>query len=688
MNEIYLRRKSKVKVSVGESNATQAQLATVQKEVGQLGYVLSEQLMARIATLDSPALGNFLRSLLHDLRQHSGAHRNHQPLYPGFPEQVLRLSEAELYLNAVAHYLTLKRLPLSEGARPPLLDGKAPRQIDLGSPEEFESLFTKLAAAATSLSQQDKDDMAWYVRQYRADVIRLLPTKLPFKENLAFVGSLLILHLLPEDVPQDWFHTHFRTATDILRLAVAICGGDMSLAKPCKFKSFKRAQRRMMLALLERGDDATEDMLRWAERWKRLGESLHPGEMADRFPRTHAAFQILRNNAPFLTFNAKVEQALAHGNAALAADLLEGRPGEYARRLDVLLRALNADETLIQRFALMATRVSTPVLLQVLAHFNHRTAPAPLRTYFPKGEVAKVFAMADKRTAVPAEWAERVVQVCEATLIERFSKLPPLGRCFIDPALSKCMVPLSQRSASKSLRTLGRGSRLPFSEGTVIRLFLWWMNGSGRTDIDLSAVLYGEQHEYLNTLAYYNLQGYGAHHSGDIVDAPKGAAEFIDLNIARLRERGVRFVVMVINSYTAQSYCNLPECFAGWMLRQHPNSGEVFEPRTVIDKVDIASDTRICLPLILDLAEREVLWADIAMKEQPRWNNVRNNLTGVSLMLRALSGMVKPDLQTLFTLHAKARGSVVSQQHEADAVFSLHAGVTPFCTDDIRSSYL
>ncbi|MDZ7813732.1 MAG: TerD family protein, partial [Ideonella sp.] len=207
-------------------------------------------------------------------------------------------------------------------------------------------------------------------------------------------------------------------------------------------------------------------------------------------------------------------------------------------------------------------------------------------------------------------------------------------------------------------------------------------------DIDLSAVLYGEQHEYLDTLAYYNLKGYGAHHSGDIVDAPKGAAEFIDLDIARLRERGVRFVVMVINSFTAQSYCDLPECFAGWMLRQHPNSGEVFEPCTVIDKVDIASDTRICLPLVLDLVDREVLWADIAMKDQPRWNNVHNNLTGVSLMLRALSGMVKPDLQTLFLLHAKARGTIVAKPHDADVVFSLHDGVTPFCTDDIRSSYI
>ncbi len=686
MNEIYLRRKAKVHVRQ-VSVKPPAQLATIQKEVGKLGYVLSERLMERIETFDSPALGNFLRTLIHELKQLTGAHRQHMPLYPGFPDQVLQLSEAELYLNAIAHYLTLKRLVVAEDARPPLLDGEAPQLIDLGTRQEFESLFTTLAAAASSLSQQDKDDMAWYVRQYRRDVLRLLPVKFSFKENLALVGGLLIQHLPFEDVPQEWLHTHFQTATDVLRLAVALSGGDLSLAEPCKFRSFKRAERRLMLALLER-EDPTEDMLRWAERWKRLGERLHPSEMAHRFPRAQEAFQVLRTKRPFKTFNAKVEQALDQGDPVIAADLLEVRPGEFARKLDVLLRSSKADETLVQRFASIANKVSTPVLLQVLAHFQHRAAPTPLRTYFPKGEVAKVFASFDHRASVPEHLASGVVTACEVALVERFSKLPSLGLCFIDPALRKCTVPMSQRSASKSLRTLGRGSRLPLPEGAVIRLFLWWMNGNGRTDIDLSAVLYGTQYEYLDTLAYYNLKQYGAHHSGDIVDAPKGAAEFIDLDIERLRERGVRFVVMVINSFTAQSFCDLPECFAGWMLRHRPSSGEVFEPLTVVDKVDVASNTRICLPLIYDLAEQEVLWADIAIREQPRWNNVRNNLTGVSLMLRAISGMVKPDLYTLFRLHAQARGTVVDSPQDADTIFSMHNGVTPFSTDDIRSLFL
>src|SRR5215207_3603799 len=119
------------------------------------------------------------------------------------------------------------------------------------------------------------------------------------------------------------------------------------------------------------------------------------------------------------------------------------------------------------------------------------------------------------------------------SLAIRFSKLPRLGRCYLDPELVNYLVPFSQRSAGKALRTLVRGSRLPLPEGSVVRFFLWWKNGSSRTDIDLSAALYDEDFKYLDVLSYYNLKNFGGHHSGDIVDAPQGAAEFIDLDIER-----------------------------------------------------------------------------------------------------------------------------------------------------------
>jgi hypothetical protein len=182
----------------------------------------------------------------------------------------------------------------------------------------------------------------------------------------------------------------------------------------------------------------------------------------------------------------------------------------------------------------------------------------------------------------------------------------------------------------------------------------------------------------------------GAHHSGDIVDAPNGAAEFIDLDLQMLRACGVRFALMCINSYSGQAYCDLPECFAGWMSRANLNSGEPFEARTVVDSIDLASATRFSLPPALDLLRHEVLWADIALKDHPRFViSVAGNVAGVSLMLRALHEMVKQNLHTLLWLRARAWGTLVDRVHEADTTF----GVDRSCTltrldgDAIRSSY-
>jgi hypothetical protein len=50
-----------------------------------------------------------------------------------------------------------------------------------------------------------------------------------------------------------------------------------------------------------------------------------------------------------------------------------------------------------------------------------------------------------------------------------------------------------------------------------------------------------------------------------------------------------------------------------------------------------------------------------------------------------ISAPVKPDL---FSLHARARGELVNGPEQADAVFSVKRGVTPFDLDVIRADFL
>lgn len=709
-NSIYLRRKNKVILEPKQAVLPVSYLATAMKNIESIGYTFSEDVIEVLKTYSVEEFVPFYTQLLSDVKTLKGAHVAYQPMYPNFPQQVMEASDAELYINAIIHYISAairdvtgtslpnEGLPaFTKKERFPLIDQPALTVIERGSEEEYYEMITQLIGAKTSISQTDKEDVAATIASIQ-DVSLITPEAIPVKENLAFFVGTLLTH---QKANQAEVAAYFKTATDVLRLAVALSQGDVSLATPTKFKKFKKAERRFILSLLENLSFITEDMLAYKEQWKRLGEVLHPGEYKKVFTKAFQSFDVLRKDKPFETFNTKVEKALIEKDLLTVTTLLTKRPGEFARRLDHVLRITPHTDVVIHRFATVAKEVATPVLLQVLAHFKHRNEEKDLRTFFPKGNVANVTAIENELPTLSEAVCEEIVTLVENTLIERFSELPSLGNVSLDERLAHYLVPFSQRSASKSLRTIVRGSRLPLPEGDTVRFFLWWKEGkinnkveTGRVDIDLSSVLFDENWNYMEHISYTNLRSthYQAYHSGDITSAPNGACEFIDIDLESFEKHGGRYVVMNLYSYTDHPYCDLPECFGGWMMRSNPNSGEVFEPKTVVDKFDITSNTTISIPVIIDVVEREIIWCDLSLTSLPYYlNNVENNRGTMGLMGKSMVNLVKPTLYELFELHAKARGTIKEVLEEGetyDTIFSVEEGITPTDIEKIMAEFL
>lgn len=152
MNGIYLRRRCRVHVKEGNGSIPVSHVGALQKNIESLGFACSEPLLERLQTLSPEKLGTFYKDLVATLREMVGVHRQFKPMYPNFPEQVMEMSEARLYLNAFLHYLT-NRLPVYEkNERPALADRVDLRVIELGSKEDFESIFPLLVGSKTSLS--------------------------------------------------------------------------------------------------------------------------------------------------------------------------------------------------------------------------------------------------------------------------------------------------------------------------------------------------------------------------------------------------------------------------------------------------------------------------------------------------------------------------------------------------------
>ena len=415
-NTIYLERQCKVLVCADNESDNQTRLlvATIIKNIEDFGYTLSKSVIDVLENSSNEYITKFYLRLVKDLKSITGAKRKFAPMYPNFPKQVMDASEAELYLNAIMHYfgdfIGVRIMPKYEiEERMPMIEKTTLKVIGLGSKKDYAKMFTNLMASKTSISDSDKADLMKYIITSKEKID--LPDAMPNKEVMSFVIPLLREHTSYED--GDLFH-YCKTATDILRLATAMSAGDISLAENTKFKSFSRSDRRYLLSMLEHcSGDIVEDMFRFRKKWIRLGERLHPSEYP--YKKVKSAFETIRKKGNVERFSTQVERALENCDIITAAKLLEQRPGNFARRLDHLVRSTNRPSYVINRFRSVAHEVSTPLLLQVLNHFEHRNDGNPLRVVFPKGNVAKVKTLTNDLPPISKDNCHKIVGVYKNT---------------------------------------------------------------------------------------------------------------------------------------------------------------------------------------------------------------------------------------------------------------------------------
>lgn len=695
-NKILLRRKHLVviepnNVEYEQSKTENALVVSMMKNVQSLGFTFSKELFETLMHCGKDELKNFYTELIPELKALVGADVTYRPMYPNFPEQVAEASDVELFINAIVHYFTLGQLmpEYEKNERLPLIDVNKMTVLSIGNSEDLMKILTNLASSKTSISQQDKEDIITIIKA-TPDYAKYLPDTIPLKENVALIGKLII-----EEAPIKSaapIKKYFKTATDVLRLVTAMSDGDISLAAKTKYRSLKRCERRIILDLLANCGNITEDLYRYQYEWIRVAEILHPFEYKyKKYNGVNKAFNTLRNEKKPLMFGGQVQAAILKKDMRTAATLLKERPGEFARQLDKVLRDSDNANYILNCFKDIATSISTPVLLQVRQHFIGRMAEqrTPVRVFFPKGNLARAMSIKNELPAIDATICKNVARICRDALIEQYKEKDFLGNVFVDEDFKHYLVPFSQRSASKAVKTIVRGSKVPVKEdASAVRAFIWWTNmddskaddyyGNGRVDIDLSAAIFDENWNYLEHVSYTHLRSvkYKAYHSGDITNGGSvkgnGVTEFLDVDIDSVGKRG-RYVVYQVYNYTSQKFCDLTNCRFGWMEREDVNSGEIFEPTTVAMKMDLTAESTVAIPVIFDCVERKFIWCDLnlAMPCSNRGgNNIESNISGVIATCFAMANMNKANLYDLILLNAKARGNIVTDRNEADIIFS------------------
>ncbi|MGP3632722.1 MXAN_6230/SCO0854 family RING domain-containing protein [Streptomyces sp. 24-1644] len=570
-----------------------------------------------------------------------------------------------------------------------------------------------LLTRPTALSPQDADDLALFLDTRDRDDLSWLPEAIPGRETKARTLSWLLADPAAYDITLPAAAALMDTATDVLRLLVVRSGGDAGLIAVPRLTAVPRPLRRALLSILDGLGSAlvAEDMRRHTSAWKHAGERLHPFEYARRYPNAALAFAALRgfrlagdplsvrlrataDGVPAATtteakvsvtpWAAEVETALARADITRALALLVQRPGELLRRLDHVLRTAEGGETELVLSALegVASRVAPAVLLSALGEIRTRARRTTERVFFPKGGHARAHIVADQRTPLPTTVVERAEALLTGEVLRRAGELDQVRLAVVDAALDGVVAPFAERTASRSLVTLPRGSELAVPDRRTLRLFLHWMEGdtSGTTDLDLSTAMFDADWKHIGTCDYTRLRFArdAAVHSGDLTSAPapRGASEFVDLDLDKLAAAGVRYVMTTVYSFSNVAFGDLDEAFAGLMVRDAPGTtGPAFDPRQVEQRFDLTGQSKASVPMVIDVAARTMRWLDIAQGVTGTHHAVHRHADDLALLGHGLT--------TLFTSGARVSlGELAIWQAaaRAEAVIVRHA-------DGSRSTY-
>jgi len=648
-------------------------VATVQSHLMEWGYMLDHDAFFELAKSDLSVIAKFNDEAITYLKEVMGGKRDYRPLYKNFPEEVISQTDFQLFINTLIHYW-------SHGAwEPTTVEYERPinfehikyNMIGYATPERFSRIFTDLVSINQSLTPQDFAVIKWFVTSGEK---LMFPAQIPFKENLCTLAGLGI-----EGLP-------VKTPTDVLRIAIHLSGGDISLPKvpyptvkasrwsrtrvtnpardKFKFKKFTRKERKYLLGLLENTNCDPKEMVLKDQRWIRLGEILHPAEYKALYPKAATAFHKIRNE--------KVKSWYSQLNEAFKKDLESGlkvlsqRPGEFSRRIDWLIRTYPKDLVLIMNYLGEVLKgTSNKVLFEVYTHFEGRLQPKNDRSIRVKG--------ARKRTklpslpALPPKMVEGIHRKLFETLKEKFATLPALGNCRIDEELKKIPLPTNMRSMNFSTKPSVRGQRIPFEnkDTKTIRPYLHFSKNRTAITIDLSAILVGDTKTSIVDWTKLKLNDICAH-SGDSWVRTGDCAKYVDIDIEKALAAGYKYVLIQVNNYNKTPDLWNDNYF-GIMEREYPKSNTIWLPETTTRAHIINNLKGKTNCAIIDLEAREYIVVD----EDADENGLNVARAGDFKQIEALIKPPKVSVYDLILLHVEARGKQVTLDQNVDTYFKF-----------------
>ncbi len=620
----------------------QAQIISLTKELGQFGYTLSKEAISRLSTKD---MEDIYKTILPTLAKEMYPHGKWKPLYPGFPEQVMSMSEKELWEKQRNLYETLDydkflaENPWYTDTELKKIKSVCGCEKELGvmGEDDILAILKSILASGNSIAAVTKSELIWLLKEYPD---YKLPDDIPFKETMCIVMS----------IRSDYKP---KTINDILRFGLYVMGADPALLKvPKEIKEtswrnakmvpnkewrqllpLPRSTRRALMGALEsmvseKGLDVViPDAKRFYGHWLLLSERLHPGEYSKVCPKAYEFFSILKNNSKkkeYRTWYSKLQSKYDNNvDITSIANFIAKRPGELVRRFDSLIRraATVGKEYDIFNLFIDTDGMKNKTLTELLGYYDRRNSSVP-RLVSMKGTSTKKSLIPLKPLPQPLvdtikEFIERKILI---NIDKAVSEKDLIGETvYIDPQLKNIPIPVGMRT---SIDVIPPATRFPIGKDKdFIRMFIHWIDKNGHEDLDLHGFLYKDDScvQNIGWNTGFRTSNNEAVHSGDVRWRKGECSEFIDINIKAALERGWKYVVMDVCNFEGRNL-NTLDNWLGYITYEDkfPSRNQNWIPPKDIDfskKIDVKDSSMAAW--IFDLEKREAIYIGAGMTNMP-----------------------------------------------------------------------
>ena len=649
-----------------QRSTASAELGTIMANLAYFGFAPSKVLFETLSGLNTDGLRLFWNDVEPMLAEATGDDRNMDDfvVYKNFPAEVLSMSDAEYWTRQICMYLGLPNELFTEEAedRAPLSEKLRLRILEQAGDDVYERLMAKLVQSGASWQPDQLAAVHAIIDREGAHAVDL--GAFAYRGN----GVAMAVEVMRRSSDASIKTT---SATDVLRIAAGLSGGDIELKEKVRFAKFSRPQRRMLVEMLEGCSALEEDFGRRREPWKRLLSLLHPGDY--KTPRVHAAYTDLYTGSK-ARFAARVERGFKEKDPSVL-DVLAGQPGSFVRDLH---RAYNAfGRQAIDKFKTVTDDLTVEQLLKVSAYLKD-TAPSQMLVR-PRGNWSKAKVIDKVKKPIADADRASLVEYLGREIGARVDAAIPQG---VDLDASAYDVALA--SNGQELASYGRGTEFDIpAEMTFLRSASFWAHSDGYRDtwFDNGWNFFGEGWNPVDTCSWdaNKAKGQGgtyAAFSGDPTnskDLEGRGCQMIDLYLDKMEAAGVRYAVWSVLCYSKITFEAAEEVLATLQMGENPEKGKLYEPGRAQMVFPLAGDAMTKFVAYVDVKRRKLIYMDANLPG--RVQSAKLNLKSLGEQMPAFEGFLRkvPTVGGLFE-HAR-KGGLPVRKTDADGAITGPAWV-------------